>query len=353
MNPGFWAGKRILVTGHTGFKGAWLCLLLKHLQAEVCGFALAPSGPRSMFEEVDASKGILSCLGDVRDIDALTKSVRNFRPDIILHLAAQSLVIDSYKDPVGTYSTNIMGTVHVLEVARQLNLAAVLIVTSDKSYQNREWIWGYRENESLGGHDPYSSSKGCAELVTSAYRSSFFQNMNDCSVASARAGNVIGGGDWSTNRLVPDIISGLSKRLVPIIRNPTALRPWQHVLDCLSGYLAVSEKLLERSGEFCEAWNFGPDESDTQSVGWIADRICEHWGRGAAWQRSSEEPAYHEAGYLKLDSAKARVRLGWKPRLSLDRALKMTVDWYSAGNTSADMKNFTRGQIEQYRALWQ
>lgn len=357
MNSNFWAGKQVMITGHTGFKGGWLSLMLQKQGASLYGYAQAPSSERGIFEAARVADGMTSQIGDVRDCDALCAAVSNFRPDFIFHLAAQSLVRPSYDDPVGTYATNVMGTVHLLEAARRAGCArGILIVTSDKSYENKEWMWGYRENEPMGGRDPYSSSKGCAELVTAAMRSSYFPVGNyaihRCAVASARAGNVIGGGDRSMDRLIPDMVAAFEKPESVVIRSPNAIRPWQHVLDCLSGYLILGRKLLEDVGGASEAWNFGPDNDYARPVSWIADRVSFLWGEGAAWRLAASVDANkHEANYLKLDCSKAKTRLGWKPSIPLEVGLKWTVDWYKAAKSGADMRAFTIKQIEHYVGL--
>lgn len=355
VNPSFWRGKRVLVTGHTGFKGGWLCLWLQSMGAEVTGYSLAaPSNP-NLFEAANIAKGMTHITGDVLDLGHLQSAVSRHRPEIVFHMAAQALVRRSYAAPVETYATNVMGTVNVLETVRQTKGAKVVInITSDKCYENREWSRGYMESDPMGGHDPYSSSKGCAELVTAAYRNSFFNPVryadHGVAVASARAGNVIGGGDWAEDRLVPDIIRAFMQSKPVQIRNPNAIRPWQHVLEPLSGYLLLAEKLWLEGGKWCEAWNFGPDDSDAKPVSWIADHLTSMWGNGAAWARSGESPL-HEAHYLKLDSSKARERLGWWPALGLDQALRFTVDWYKVHAQGGDLRAITHRQIDDYIKL--
>lgn len=328
----FFKDKKIFITGHTGFKGAWLATWLKRLGAEICGFSLEPPTTPNVFELARISEGIHSVHGDIRDYDALKHEINNFNPEIILHLAAQSLVRKSYKDPVETYSTNIMGTVNLLEAARQAkNVKAVINVTSDKCYENKEWIWGYRESDPMGGHDPYSSSKGCAELITSSYLSSFFSpetySDHGISIATARAGNVIGGGDFADDRLVPDLIRSFINEDTTQIRFPNAIRPWQHLLEPLSGYLMLAQQLYDKGPEFSGAWNFGPKESSVHTVASVADLMVFLWGGGARWE-SLNKLQPHEAGLLKLDSSKARNLLGWKPRLSFKDAIEWTVTWY-------------------------
>lgn len=348
VNPAFWKGKRVLLTGHTGFKGSWLALWLQRLQACVTGYALpAPTEP-SLFQLADVAAGMVSVTGDIRDMQRLDGLLAEHRPEVVFHLAAQSLVRPSYADPLATYSTNVMGTANLLEgVRRNQGVRALLVVTSDKCYENREWLWGYRENESMGGYDPYSSSKGCAELVTAAYRKSYFF-AGDTAVASARAGNVIGGGDWAEDRLVPDAISAFIAQRPVEIRNPKALRPWQHVLEPLAGYLSLAEKLYLEGQAFAEGWNFGPSDTDARPVAEVVSRLAELWGKGASW-RPSPGAHPHEARLLRLDCSKARARLSWRPRLALDQALVGTVEWYRAWSERADMRKFSDGQIERYQ----
>lgn len=338
-----------MVTGHTGFKGSWLTLWLKSMGAEVIGYALAPPTSPSLYESARVADGIVSILADIRDPERLNSAVATHRPDIILHLAAQSLVRPSYDDPLATYATNVMGTVHLLEAVRKAGcVRAMLNITSDKCYENREWVWPYRENEALGGYDPYSNSKACAELVTSAYRNSFFGQ--GTALATARAGNVIGGGDWAQDRLIPDIMRAFLAGCPVTIRNPGAIRPWQHVLEPLNGYLLLAEKLCEGGQSFAEAWNFGPPAEDARPVSWIVDRLSAQWGEGTSCTHDrSEQP--HEAGVLKLDSSKARARLGWKPRLTLAATLEWVADWYHAHGKCQDMRHITEQQLVEYQTL--
>lgn len=349
VTPAFWSGRRVLVTGHTGFKGGWLSLWLQQLGAEVTGYALAPPTWPSLFEAARVGAGMHSVLGDVRDFDALHTTLAEFRPEIVFHLAAQPLVALSYQRPVDTYASNVLGTVHLLEAVRQIGgVRAVVNVTSDKCYANREWVWGYRENESMGGDDPYSSSKGCAELVTSAYRTSFFSPTDyarhGVALASARAGNVIGGGDWAAHRLIPDLIRAFQAGRPASIRCPEAVRPWQHVLEPLSGYLQLAERLHIEGTTFAEGWNFGSAEADARPVHWLVERLAALWGPGASWALDAG-PHPHEAHCLKLDCAKARTRLGWKPRWNLEEALAKTVEWYQA---DADWRQATLSQIAEF-----
>jgi CDP-glucose 4,6-dehydratase len=329
LSDPYWAGRRVFVTGHTGFKGSWLSLWLQELGAEVCGYALEPCTSPALFVEARVAAGMVSHMGDIRDLANLRKVMTGFAPEIVIHMAAQPLVRASYDDPVLTYETNIMGTVNVLEAIRACpSVRSVVNVTTDKCYENREWVWGYRENEAMGGFDPYSSSKGCAELVTAAYRQSFFSGAS-VAVASARAGNVIGGGDWALDRLVPDILKAFQASAEVDIRNPGSVRPWQHVLEPLSGYLLLARRLEEKGHAFAEGWNFGPAEADAQCVSWIADRLVALWDGPVRWRKShGGTHAVHEANYLRLDCSKARVLLGWEPRWSLDVALARIIEWH-------------------------
>ena len=348
MVTDFWKGKKVLVTGHTGFKGSWLCLWLQSLGAEVTGYALAPPSNPSLFEEAKVAQGMVSLHGDIRDPEQMNRAMTRFQPEVVIHMAAQSLVRHSYQNPVETYATNVMGTVNVLEAVRQTaSVRAAVIVTSDKCYENREWVWGYRENEAMGGYDPYSNSKGCAELVTSAYRQSFFRD-GSAAVASARAGNVIGGGDWAADRLVPDMVRAVADRRPVSIRNPHAIRPWQHVLEPLSGYLLLAQKLYEDGTAYAEGWNFGPREDDARPVQWIADQFTGLWGEGASWVLDGAEHP-HEAHYLKLDCSKARMRLDWQPKWSLETSLRKIVAWQKAHLRNQDMRTFTLEQILEFQ----
>lgn len=347
----FWAGKRVLVTGHTGFKGGWLCLWLQHLGARVLGYALAPSTSPSFFAAARVSEGMTSMIADVRDLASVCRATENFQPEIVIHMAAQPLVRYSYANPVETYATNVMGTVHLLEAVRKAGCASVLInVTSDKCYENRETLRAYREDEPMGGFDPYSSSKGCAELVTAAYRRSFFAQRDGLGLASVRAGNVIGGGDWAEDRLVPDLVRGACTRQSIVIRNPRAIRPWQHVLEPLHGYMLLAEKLWNDRTSFAQGWNFGPEDLESCPVGELADRFAKLWGGGASW-RPGESPAQlHEAHCLRLDSSKARARLGWRPRLGFEHGLRNAVLWYQSHLKGADMREYSIGEIAAYES---
>ena len=349
MKESFWSGLRVLITGHTGFKGGWLCILLKSLGAEVHGYALAPTTAPSLFGVAHVAELLASSeIADVRNGEALLATLRRVRPEIVFHLAAQPLVRYSYSSPVETYAINVMGTVNLLEAVRQSDcVRAVVNVTTDKCYENREWPWGYRENEPLGGHDPYSSSKGCAELVTSAYRASFFKG-SGVAVASARAGNVIGGGDWATDRLLPDFLRSFDAGKTLVIRSPNAIRPWQHVLEPLSGYLRLAEALVVSGEQVAEAWNFGPADNDAQSVKWIIDHLMAQLP-GMRW-RCDPLSQPHESNFLKLDSSKARAQLGWTPRWHLANALEMTVKWHLEWRRGTDMRELSLSHIEEYLA---
>ncbi len=348
----FWKGKKVFLTGHTGFKGSWLCLWLHKLGAEVTGYALdAPTHP-SLFELAGIDSLVTSVIADVRDLKTLSRELLHAQPDIVIHMAAQPIVRDSYKVPVETFNINVIGTVNLLEAVRSCRtVGAVINVTTDKCYENKEWIWGYRENEPLGGYDPYSSSKACSELVTAAYRSSFFNpkeyDVHGVALASARAGNVIGGGDWASERLVPDCIRAVLKGETIKIRNPKAVRPWQHVLEPLSGYLVLAHKLYEKGPPYVGAWNFAPDDSDAVSVEAIVKRMCTQWGRGASYEVvKGKHP--HEAHYLKLDCSKAKTELGWRPRWRLNTTIDRIVEWTRAYKQGRDVKKTCLKQIDEY-----
>lgn len=344
----FWHGKKVLMTGHTGFKGSWLSLWLQRAGAELVGVALAPPTQPSLFEIADVARGMTSLTADIRDLDAMVDIVKRHRPQIVLHLAAQSVVRRSYNDPVETFATNVMGTVNVLEaVRRDGGVQAVVVVSSDKCYENREWHWGYRESDPMGGHDPYSNSKGCTELVTSSYRSSFFAAHNTTAVGSGRAGNVIGGGDWTADQLVPDAIRAFGRAQAVLLRSPGAVRPWQFVLEPLEGYLRLAQALCERGQAVAEGWNFGPSSANAQPVQWIVEQLAKHWGPSAAWGLDAAQHP-HEAGYLKLDSSRANALLNWRSRLLLSTTLAWTVEWYQAHRQGADMRALTLDQIERF-----
>jgi len=348
----FWKGRKVFITGHTGFKGSWLSLWLSALGAQVTGYALNPPTQPSLFQQAEVSGVVHSICADVRDFSRLKAEVAGCRPEVVIHLAAQSVVRRGYEDPIETYSSNVMGTVHLLEALRQLEQPCVVVnVTSDKCYENREWSWGYRESDALGGHDPYSNSKACAELVTSAFRDSYFlPGHAKIAIASARAGNVIGGGDWTRDQLIPDLMRAFIGSRPCLIRSPNAIRPWQFVLEPLRGYLLLAERLFEGGEPFASAWNFGPADDDVKPVSWIADTLAALWGEGASWSKDGAAHP-HEARHLKLDISKAKASLGWHPALSLNSALEWIVEWYRAFHSGDDLRRLTREQIERYEAL--
>jgi len=354
MYNGFYNNRRVFVTGHTGFKGAWLCLWFHSLGARVTGYALDPPTDPSLFMLCSIDELVTSIRGDVRNLAPLAEALRAADPEIVIHMAAQAIVRDSYDDPVATFSTNIMGTVNLLEAVRHVpSVKAVIVVTTDKCYENREWVWGYRENEPLGGHDPYSSSKACAELVAAAYRRSFFtaspqdpEGSGQPHLATARAGNVIGGGDWAKDRLIPDCVRALSAGEKLLIRHPSAVRPWQHVLEPLTGYLMLAARLCSEGASFADAWNFGPSEEDARPVGWIVERLATTIP-GFAWEKDGRlQP--HEASHLRLESSKARARLGWRHRWPLETALDKTMAWYEAWRQGGNMREVSLRQIADY-----
>ncbi|MCF7965057.1 MAG: CDP-glucose 4,6-dehydratase [Methylobacter tundripaludum] len=352
VSPSFWANRVVLLTGHTGFKGSWLSLWLQAMGARVIGYALAAPTHPSLFDAANVAEGMVSIESDIRDFAALSAVFEEYQPEIVIHLAAQSLVRYSYANPIETYSTNVMGTVHLLEAARLTSsVRAIVNITSDKCYENREWVWGYRENEPMGGYDPYSNSKGCAELVASAYRSSYFNpgNFTDhrVALASARAGNVIGGGDWAEDRLIPDIMRAITQGKPVNIRNPHAIRPWQHVLEPLSGYLLLAQKLYQEGAAYAEGWNFGPNDEDAKPVQWIVDSLTKSWGEDASWVLDQGDHP-HEAHYLKLDCSKAKARLDWRPKWRLEDALAAIIDWHRAYRDGKDMHELTLRQIRAY-----
>lgn len=354
MDTTFWQGKRVLLTGHTGFKGSWLSLWLQSVGAELLGYALQPPTNPNLFEVARVAEGMTSVIGDVCDREHLRAVVADFRPQIVVHMAAQSVVRSSYADPVFTYNTNVMGTVNLLEAIRQVGGVRVVVnVTSDKCYENREWVWGYRENDPLGGYDPYSSSKACSELVTTSYRNSFFHpseyTEHGLAIASARAGNVIGGGDWTPDGLVSDIIKSLLTQQPILIRNPYATRPWQHVLDALNGYMTLAEHLYNNGAAFAEAWNFGPYESSIKPVGWLVEQLLSLWGENASWEQDKAHQP-HEANALSLDCSKARFKLGWEPKLSLAEALEQIIVWTKSYQAGDNMQQVTRAAIHQFMA---
>ena len=348
IDKNFWKGKKVFLTGHTGFKGSWLSLWLQNMEVLVKGYSLDVNTKPALFTQANVAGGMESEIGDIRNLEQLTESMVSFSPDILIHMAAQPLVRLSYQEPVDTYTTNVIGTVNVLEAARKCsNLKAIVSVTTDKCYENKEWEWGYRENEPMGGHDPYSSSKGCAELVTTAYRRSFFSSGDTASLASARAGNVIGGGDWAEDRLIPDILRAFEKSEPVVIRNPLSTRPWQHVLEPLSGYLVLAQELFLNGDNFAEGWNFGPKDEDCKPVSWILDKMVTYWGNNASWNLDKNNNP-HEAGFLKLDCSKASNRLKWNPKWNLELTLKSIVDWHKLYTNGSDIKKQCLKEINIY-----
>lgn len=353
MTPEFWSGRKVFLTGHTGFKGGWLAIWLQQAGAQVLGYALEPPSNPNLFEVADVGRGMHTIFGDIRDLRKISTAMGDFRPEVVFHLAAQSLVRPSYADPVGTYATNVMGTVHVLEAVRAVDsVKAAVVVSSDKCYENNEWAWGYRETDPMGGYDPYSSSKGCTELVSAAYRRSYFSSSNRSSsgvrLGSGRAGNVIGGGDWATDRLVPDFIRAMSLEQPIHVRNPHAQRPWQHVLEPLSGYVLLAERLMGSNGQdFASGWNFGPEDNDPIPVSAIVQKLTALWGPKATY-RIAEGEHPHEAAFLKLDCSVARARLGWRPRLGVDTALAWTVEWHKSNIAGMNMRDATLEQIARF-----
>jgi CDP-glucose 4,6-dehydratase len=352
VNSEFWKRKKILITGHTGFKGSWLSILLHWLGADVYGYALKPHTTPSLYKLANIDHLVTSTIGDVRDFNLLLKTLKEVRPEMIIHMAAQALVMESYRNPRETYEINVMGTVNLLDAVKQIeSVKAVLNVTTDKCYENKEWHWGYRENEPMGGYDPYSNSKACSELVTSSFRNSFFNPQeyknHGVALASARAGNVIGGGDWADDRLIPDCIRAIIRGEKVKIRSPYAIRPWQHVLEPLTGYLRLVEKLFSEGARYAEGWNFGPDDRDARNVEWVTDTICRLWGEGASYC-IDDHPQPHEANYLKLDCSKAKAELNWIPMWNIETALRSIVDWNKALLNGEDVRYFSLKQIEEY-----
>lgn len=348
----FWKNRRVFVTGHTGFKGSWLCLWLHSLGAIITGYALKPPTHPSLYELGKINGQVKSILADIRDGVFLKKGMHEAHPEIVIHMAAQSLVRNSYDDPVETYSTNVMGTVNLFEAVRKCTgIKAVINVTTDKCYENREWFWGYRENEPMGGYDPYSNSKACSELITFSYRNSFFNpkdyDVHGVGIASARAGNVIGGGDWAADRLIPDCVRSILKGEEIVIRNPQAIRPWQHVLEPLSGYLMLAQKLYHEGPRYAGAWNFGPNDQDAKTVEWIVKRICDRWGQNVSY-RIDKRRHLHEAHYLKLDSSKARSELHWCPKWNLDKVIDKIMEWVRAFHDGKDLRKVCQKQIKEY-----
>jgi CDP-glucose 4,6-dehydratase len=350
----FWKDKKVFLTGHTGFKGSWLSLWLQSLEAQVTGYALTPPTTPNLFTVAKVESGMRSIIGDIRDLDYLKKIMRETNPEIVIHMAAQPLVRYSYANPVETYMTNVMGTVHVLEAAREnKHIKAILNVTSDKCYDNKEVDRGYKEDETVGGFDPYSNSKGCAELVTSAYRNSFFNiekyHEHGVGLATARAGNVIGGGDWAEDRLIPDFMRAIVKKQKVSIRNPHAIRPWQHVLEPLSGYLKLVEALYEKGANYAEPWNFGPDENNARSVEWVVNCLIDSWGDGASYRIESDPRNLHEAHFLRLDCNKAKIILDWKPKWDATEAINRLCNWHKNYLNGSDMKAYSLNEIVQFQ----
>jgi CDP-glucose 4,6-dehydratase len=350
-DPNFWHEKRVFLTGHTGFKGSWLCLWLQSLGAYVQGFALEPSTKKNLFTEASVNMGMIgSKIADIRDLEAIESTMRDFKPEIVIHLAAQPLVRLSYNDPIETITTNVMGTAHLLDASRRIgSVKAFLNVTTDKCYENREWVWSYRETEPLGGHDLYSASKACSEIITSAYRRSFLESKG-IAVATARAGNVIGGGDFAEDRLIPDILRALEKSKPIKIRNSMAIRPWQHVLEPLSGYLILLEKLFTEGFSWAEPWNFGPHDSDAKPVSWIVNKMIENWGKGGTWKNDKAHNP-HESSFLKLDISKAKKYLNWIPQWTLNEALERILAWHIAWNENRNMHEYCLAEIKEYASM--
>lgn len=344
--------RKVLITGHTGFKGAWLCILLKKLGAEIYGYALEPPTNPSLYIDAKIDEFVTSYIGDIRNLEYVRKIITKVQPEIVIHMAAQPIVRESYKVPIETYSINVMGIVNLLEICRKTSsIKSIVNVTTDKCYENQEWHWGYRENEPMGGYDPYSNSKGCSELVTSCFRNSYFNPKkyaeHGVAIASARAGNVVGGGDWAEDRLIPDFIRSIKLGEKVKIRSPYAIRPWQHVLESLSGYLSLAAKLFSEGAHYSDAWNFGPEDNDAKSVEWVTKTICKLWGNGASYIIDTN-PQPHEANYLKLDCSKAKAELNWNPRWNIEITLKSIVDWNKGYFDGMNVKEITENQIDQY-----
>jgi CDP-glucose 4,6-dehydratase len=352
MNQSFWKNKEILITGHTGFKGSWLTVWLKKLGANITGFSKSvPTNP-SLFETTNIEKDIKSVVGDIQNYELLKETISKCEPEIIFHMAAQSLVIKSYSNPIETFSTNVMGTVNLLYAVKETKKPKVVInITSDKCYENNESLEGYSEDDPMGGHDPYSSSKGCAELITKSFRKSFFSSdhENNIGLASVRAGNVIGGGDWAENRLIPDIIRAIKNKENIKIRNPNALRPWQHVLDPLNGYISVAEKLWDDQTKYSEGWNFGPEKNEVKPVSWIIEKFNELWKNKINWEVSNNK--LHEANNLILNCQKAKSILGWNSKINTETALKLTIEWYRKYFDGENMRKVTEEQITKFQKL--
>jgi CDP-glucose 4,6-dehydratase len=353
----FWKGKKVLITGHTGFKGSWLCMYLNYLGADISGYSLEPPTEPNLYNLCRIDSFVNSTISDIRDFDSLLKKIDSVKPEIIIHMAAQPLVRLSYEEPVLTYQTNVIGTINLLEavrVSKSKSVRALVNITTDKCYENKEWIWPYRENEPLGGYDPYSSSKACSEIVTASYRNSFFNpaeyDKHHVAIATARAGNVIGGGDWASDRLIPDFIRAILNKKVITIRNPDSIRPWQHVLEPLTGYLILSEKLYNNGALFAESWNFGPNEDDAKPVSWIIEKLCKMKGDGAGYELD-KKINHHEAASLKLDCSKAKEKLNWHPRWNLNKALETIILFTDAYIRNDDLNALCKGQIVEYLTI--
>ena len=352
MSPSFWRDKRVFVTGHTGFKGSWLCLMLTSQGANVSGYALEPPTQPNLFSLARVADVVVSTKGDIRDLEALSECMRAFSPDVVFHMAAQSVVLASYEEPADTYSTNVMGTVNVLEAVRRLKRPCVVVnVTTDKCYENKGWVWGYRESDELGGHDPYSNSKACAELVGQCYRDSFFPTSrlheHGVAIASARAGNVVGGGDWTFRQLVPETIAAFLEKRSVNLRHPKAVRPWQHVLDCLGGYMHLAEALAHDPAKYAGGWNFGPSDADSRTVSFVVDALASHWDVERPWVQDQGVYA-PEAQQLRLDVNKAANLLGWRCHLPIDEALSWVASWYRDYHSQGDALELCSRQISQY-----
>jgi len=352
MNKDFWLGRKVLVTGHTGFKGSWLSIWLQHLGADIVGVSLSPPTQPNLFTEANVEKGMVSLQVDIRDREKIKEVFLKYKPSVVFHLAAQSLVIHSYKNPVETYETNVIGTLNVLEGIRSINtVRAAIMVTTDKCYENNSWVWGYRENDPMGGHDPYSSSKGAAELLIASYRRSYYPvhqfGKHKTGLASVRAGNVIAGGDWSKDRLIPDIVRAFQKGSKVKIRNPKSVRPWQYVLEPLFGYMKLAEKLSNDGQLYAESWNFGPRSNDVKNVEWIVKKMAKKWGKGVGWIIDKEEHP-HEENYLKLDCSKANIVLGWSSKCNIDYTLEKIVEWHNTDKKNKSFRESCIQQIDEY-----
>lgn len=348
INKNFWNNKKVFLTGHTGFKGSWLAMWLKSMGVNLKGYSLSPEDKINLFEKASIENNMISEIGDIRDYNRLYNSIIDFKPEILIHMAAQPIVRKSYEDPIDTYSTNVMGTINILESARACpSLKSIVIVTSDKCYENKETQNPYKENEPMGGHDPYSSSKGCCELLINSYRRSFFNDNNSSGLASVRAGNVVGGGDWSKDRLIPDILKSFKKNESVIIRNPSAIRPWQHVLDCLSGYLVLTEKLYFNNEKFSGAWNFGPNINDCKPVEWIVEKMISVSGKNIDWVLDKKSNP-HEANTLILDNNKSKKFLKWKPKWNIEESITKIIEWHKKNLNDENINEMCLSQINDY-----